>query len=577
MEIKNSFLSRLFKTKPETQEAAGSAEPESTAAEAVKHSPARPVAEAPVEEAPQLCLDLPEDHAIHALCALYREQTGLPANPELSLEGPEDPCLPNRAAELPRLLTAVTSSAGRRLKQTRPPKSSGEEPPALPDLDAQATVFLTKNNLTAWLLVYPPVGNGKPLDREILKQALEKQQVRFGVDEALLDTLPQAPDRYFKLFPAAKGQPPVPGVDGQILEKFPRIRDRKPVADDNDRVDYTNLGLIHNVEQGGEICRIILPTAGTPGRTVQDREVPAKDGKAATVPKGRNTELSEDGQALVATMAGHVEFSGKNFQVKPVMDIPGNVDFSVGNISFLGDVCIRGDVRSGFTVRATGSITIDGVVEACTIEAGRDLVVVKGVQGDSQAVLRAQGSIFAKYLENCCIYAKQDLETECIINCDVYCGGTVTVHSGHGKIIGGKIHAGHMVNAGIVGSRIGNRTDIVLGGQPCEDYDYELLTKEIQDREDAMKRTERQPNSPGKNSRMAKMRMQLSLNRSKLETVEKERELQPQDTDEPRSHSMKCRTVHPGTVLNIGNVIYHFDDMYSPCLARLVDGEIRLI
>ena len=82
MEIKNSFLSRLFKTKPETQEAAGPAEAESTAPEAAKHSPVRPVAEVPVEEAPQLCLDLPEDHAIYALCALYREQTGLPADPE---------------------------------------------------------------------------------------------------------------------------------------------------------------------------------------------------------------------------------------------------------------------------------------------------------------------------------------------------------------------------------------------------------------------------------------------------------------------------------------------------------------
>ncbi|MBD5150696.1 MAG: DUF342 domain-containing protein [Oscillibacter sp.] len=571
MKIKKPFLSRLLKKEPEAKAVA---EPE--VEEVKQHSPVQHEAEVRPK---QHWLELPQEHAMYKLCSLYRQQTGLTVRPELVLEGPEDPCLPDKEgeAELRRLLMFVTSTANKRLKQAQPQKDTGEEQPALPDLDAQAEVFLARNNLTAWLLVYPPVGGGKPLDQAALKQALEKQQVRYGVDQALLDTLVREPGRCFKLFTAARGLAPESGTDGQVIERFPRIREHKPVEDEYEQVDYTNLGLIYNVEQGGEICRIILPTAGTPGRTVQDREIPAKDGRAAAVPKGQNTVISEDGQSLVATMSGHVEFSGQGFHIKPVMDIPGNVDFSVGNISFLGDVCIRGDVRSGFTVKATGSITIDGVVEACIIEAGQDLVVVKGVQGDSQAVLRAEGNIFAKYLENCCVYAKQNLETECIINCDVYCGGTVTAHSGHGKIIGGKVRAAQTVHAGIIGSRVGNRTDVVLGGQPCENFDYDLLVKEIQELEGTIERTERQPNSPDKSKRLTKMRGQLTLAQSRLAAAEKERELQPQEVDEPCGCSMKCRTVHSGTVLSIGNVIHHFDDTLSPCLARLVDGEIQLI
>ena len=571
MKIKKPFLSRLFKKEPEAKAAA---EPE--VKEIKQYSPVQHAVEVQPERHE---LELPQEHAIYKLCDLYRQQTGLMAQPELVLEGPDDPCLPDKEgeAELRRLLMTVTSTANKRLKLAQPQKIAGEEQPILPDLDAQAVVFLAKNNLTAWLLVYPPVGGGMPLDREALDQALEKQQVRYGVDTALLDALVREPGRCFKLFPAARGLAPESGIDGQVIEKFPRVRENKPMEDEYDRVDYANLGLIYNVEQGGEICRIILPTAGTPGRTVQDREVPAKDGKAAAVPKGQNTAVSEDGQSLIATMSGHVEFSGQGFHVKPVMDIPGNVDFSVGNISFLGDVCIRGDVRSGFTVKATGSITIDGVVEACTIEAGQDLVVVKGVQGDSQAVLRAEGSVFAKYLENCCVYARQDLETECIINCDVYCDGTVTARSGHGKIIGGRVRAAQMVNAEIIGSRVGNRTDIILGGQPCENFDYDLLIKEIQELEENIERTERQPNSSDKSKRLTKMRGQLTLSRSRLAEVEKERELQPQEVEEPQGCSMKCHTVHSGTVLSIGNVIHCFDDTLSPCLARLVDGEMQLI
>ena len=67
------------------------------------------------------------------------------------------------------------------------------------------------------------------------------------------------------------------------------------------RVDYTALNLIHNVKQGQEICRLIKPTEGEPGRTVLDTEIPAKSGKSVPLPKGRNTEISEDGTLLVAS------------------------------------------------------------------------------------------------------------------------------------------------------------------------------------------------------------------------------------------------------------------------------------
>lgn len=570
MKFKNSFLSQLFGTKSEAADAA----------EEEARLPVGPPKELQPQEQPRHRLTLPQEHAIYKLWSVYSEQTGWQPKPELALEGPSDPLLPDEEGkrELLRLQMVVNSSANGRFEQIRTQKKPEEgERFTYPDLDAQVTVFLARDCLTAWLLVYPPVGEGKELDREALDQALEKQQVCFGLDEALLDALPQDPERYFKLFPVARGTEPVPGVDGRVVDMFPRSQEKKMSVDEHNRVDYANLDFIHNVDEGSLICRIIPPTDGTPGRTVQDQEISAKNGKAAAVPKGRNTELSEDGRALVASIAGHVEFSGRGFQVRPVLDIPGNVDYSVGNINFVGDVCIHGDVCSGFTVRAMGSITVDGVAEACTLEAGRDLIVTRGVQGDNRAVIRAQGSIFAKYLENSCVYAKLDLETECIISCNVFCGGAVTVRSGHRSVIGGKVHAAHEVSAGIVGSRAGIRTDIVLGGQPCEEFDYELLTKEVKELEEALARIEPQPDSPSKVSQMAKTRMQLRLSQGKLDALEKELELQGQEPQEPGLRRMKCDTVLPGTVLTIAGVVHRFTDKISPCSAKLVDGEIQLI
>lgn len=573
MEFKNSFLSWLFGPKGEAEDV----QEEETAGEPLSVQPA---GEDKPQEQLRHRLKLPADHSFRKLCALYSEQTGLYSKPELVLEGPSEPPMPDQEAnsELLRLQMFVNSSANERVKQIldRQKQMGGENAP-LPDMDAQATVFLSKDCMTAWVLVYPPVGGGRELERKDLDHALDQQQVRFGVDEALLDALPQDPERYFRLISVAKGAGPAHGTDGRVVDLFPRTQERKLTADENNRVDYTNLNFIHNVEQGGVICRIFPPTNGTPGRTVQNQEIPARNGKPASAPKGRNTELSEGGRTLVATITGHVEFSGRSFQVKPVLDIPGNVDFSVGNINFLGDVCIHGDVCSGFSVQAMGTITVGGVVEACTLEAGRDLVVSRGVQGDSQAVLRAQRSIFAKYLENCCVYAKSSLEAECIINCDVFCDGGITVRSGHRSIIGGKVYAAHEVDAGIVGSRVGNRTDIVLGGNPCEEFDYDLLNKEVLELEEEMERTERQPDSPHKISRMSRLRMQLTLGRGKLDALEKDRTQQAMEPQDPGIRRMKCDTVFPGTVLTIGDATHVFRDKLSPCSATLVDDEIQLI
>lgn len=566
----DSLFSRLFGAKP--------GEPEET-------EPERPpVPEPPPAQPPPQCeLLLPPEHSMHRLWSAYCQQAGWIPQPVLRLDLPPGGVMSHQDTqkELARLQMTVNSTANGRLRQLKPkPKKGapeGEPPPPPPDLDAQAVVFTSSSLLTSWLLVYPPCGQGKELDRELLDKALRENKVCFGLDEALLDELPGKQERYFHIFPAAQGRPAVHGVDGRVVDLFPRTAERTVTPDENNRVDYTSLDFVHNVEEGGMICKIIQPTKGTPGRTVQDKEVPARDGKAPAVPSGRNTRLSEDGSALLAAIAGHVEFSGRSFQVRPLLEIPGNVDFSSGNINFLGDVHVRGDIRSGFTVRAMGNITVDGVVEACTVEAGGDLLVSGGVQGDNQAVIRAQRSVFAKYLENASVYVRDSLHTDCIINCNVYCDGSVDVRSGRMTIIGGSVRAAHEVSAGIIGSRMEGRTDIVLGGQPCADFDYDILAQEVRQLEEDLAKTERQPDSPYKLSRMSKERMQLMVNRRKLDQLDREKELLASDPEEAGLRRLTCAEVYPGTVLSIGAAVYRFERKIHPCVATLADGEIRLI
>ena len=47
----------------------------------------------------------------------------------------------------------------------------------------------------------------------------------------------------------------------------------------------------------------------------------------------------------------------------PVYVVPGDVDFSTGNIDFIGSVKVMGSVRNGFSVKAEGNVEIMGRLE----------------------------------------------------------------------------------------------------------------------------------------------------------------------------------------------------------------------
>lgn len=541
----------------------------------------------PVPAGPVTALALPPDHPMILLWSIYSNgnQGAPPPEPLLDLApalrpvAGQDSSAPAvlREDELERELTNLEDFVSRTSRQLLARQvTDDEENGHSPDLDASVNVFLTARDMTAWLLIYPPCGQGAHVTREMLEEALNRARVCFGVDSALLECLPGATERYFTLFLAARGQPPEDGLDGTVEDMFSRNPTRTLTEDEAGRVDFAALELFQNAKKGDVICHIVPPTKGTDGKTVLGKVSSARPGAAAQVPKGRNTELAPNGEDLIATCDGHVEFSGRNFLVKSILEINGNVDYSTGNISALGDVRIRGDLCSGFTVRATGNVTVDGVVEAGTVEAGGDLIVRKGVQGNGQAVLRAYRSIYAKYLENSSAYARENIEAECVINCSVYSDGKITIRSGRGAIIGGQVHAADVISASIIGARSELQTQLFLGGRPCENFERESLLREVQNLTEELEKTSRQPDSPTKKQRMAKMRVQISADKMKLQQFDKEME---KLTDDPnaRKGRMECGIVYPGAEITIDGAFLRVAHETQMCTATLYKGEVVLI
>jgi len=136
-----------------------------------------------------------------------------------------------------------------------------------------------------------------------------------------------------------------------------------------------------------------------------------------------------------------------------------NIDNSTGNINFVGDVVVRGEVLAGFTVQSNKSITVYGAVTGAKLIAGGMINIKSGCLNSK---LRATGNIIVNFFENCKIETDANIEAGSFTFCTVKCGGSITTR-GAGAIIGGTITCLGNINCNVIGTKNFTKTEIVVG------------------------------------------------------------------------------------------------------------------
>lgn len=166
----------------------------------------------------------------------------------------------------------------------------------------------------------------------------------------------------------ARGLAPQHGKNGML--KYHVQLGTTIEINDQEHIDFKEIMVIPKVETGTKLVTIIPPTESKDGMNVTGNVVKAKPGKPAVMKAGKNTEFQEEHQAIFATGSGQVSLISKQIQVLPVYEVKKSVSMETGNIDFNGSIVINGDVPTGFSLKARGDITIQGTVEAATLEAG---------------------------------------------------------------------------------------------------------------------------------------------------------------------------------------------------------------
>lgn len=453
-------------------------------------------------------------------------------------------------------------------------------PPSSWDAHHRLEVQINKTTTKARISLRPPAeGEQETCTLEILHRVLKECRITFGIDEdaleSIFDTHPGSL-LYNTPVVVAFGIPAVEGTDGYVRELFDRTS--KPQFDErpDGTIDFKNMHIVNNVSKGTVICEVINPVQGTIGTSVYNKLLRPRVAKSPSIPRGENVDLvtvDEHVSQLVAAIDGNLVYKDMRFCVEHTFRVNGNVNNSVGNINFTGNVVVTGDVCEGYSIRTNGDVTVYGIVEGASIYAGGNIILQKGINGMGKGILEAQKDVTAKFIENCTVRVGGDIKSESVINSTVEADGSLTL-SGRGTLVGGSITVFGSVEAKIVGSRSYTPINIVLGVTPnmlrertqirqqhkAVLSEFQSLNSDILFLEQAQHLTEEE-----RQKLLEQYKGKLNLVLFKKNRLEKKIQKYADQQSQPLTCTLSCTTAYPPLRITIGNASYRLTNIANMC------------
>jgi len=347
--------------------------------------------------------------------------------------------------------------------------------------DALMSVDIEDQEMKAYVTISPPGPGGCDLSKDAIISFMRSNRIVYGLNQEALQQLEDKPT-YREPMLAAEGQKPQNGRDAEMQFVFETDKTKLRLREAEDgRVNFKELGLIQNVVQGQPLARKIPPKPGVPGHTVTGKIIPARDGRDIAAPLGRNVHLADDGITVVADINGQVTYIAGKINVEKLLSLDGDVSLKTGNIMFLGNVIISGNVDDGFSVKASGNIEIRGNVGKCEIEAEGDIVVHQGINAKSGGAVQAGKNVWAKFVENAHVEAGENIVvSDGIINTTAVAAKKIICQGKRASIVGGSYSACEEVNAKNIGSPVGgSETVIEVGYDPKRKARFDALVQQI--------------------------------------------------------------------------------------------------
>ncbi|MCK8058786.1 MULTISPECIES: DUF342 domain-containing protein [unclassified Fusibacter] len=419
-----------------------------------------------------------------------------------------------------------------------------------------------------------------------LTEALKKKNITFGIDNNALDKIIQSPTLAENVL-VAQGKPHVNGIDGEITYNFNMDMKAKPTMNADGSVDFKNMNFLQTCFKGDVLATRTMPTEGSLGMTVTEKNIRPKPGKIVNFKFGKNIEQTEDGLSIVATETGSIQLEGERVSIIKVLEIKDDVGIKTGNIEFRGKVIINGNVTTGHSVIADDEIIINGIVEGATVKTTGNLFINGGVQGHDQAELNVGGNLVSKFLNNANIYCKGNIEADAIMHSTINCDGSIVVTGRKALIVGGEINVRYNITARVIGSEMGTMTKLRMGVDSTVMNEYQKHLEEVKDMKETItklsqaSRMLRKQFDQTRNPEIKAMLDKTEISRTDYTRQMAEASQKLRDVTDLietlKGSQVKSNEIFPGVKIRMGNSYYNVKARLDHVIIKRDEGDIRAV
>jgi len=322
-------------------------------------------------------------------------------------------------------------------------------------LSLEPLFVITPDAMKATLAIHPALPDGCSLLNTNLSDLLSSAGITYGIDP---DALSQA-QKYisqsepeFNKIVVARGRPASPGKDASLHFKI----EIGPIAGtilENGAIDFRDRKIMVGIQKGQVIAKKRPAIPGESGINILGEETSVPQGKDFKIRVRGDAIFSKETMLVTATRDGILSIVNNNvIKVSSRQIIPGDIDYTTGNIDSRSCVSIRGSVQPGFHVVADGDLEIIGNVMSATIKSQGNVVIKGGITG-TKSVITTEGDCDINFIEQGkiisggrCVVRKQSYYSNIHSGSDIRCRDS-------SKIMGGSLKAEGNITVSNVGSK----------------------------------------------------------------------------------------------------------------------------
>lgn len=213
---------------------------------------------------------------------------------------------------------------------------------------------------------------------EEIKDELRKNGINYGIIEENLIQCTKGETAESIL--VAKGDPLINDEDDTIEYKFNIQNNAKKIIEDNvGRVDFKSIGTVEAIKEGQILAIKHDGKPGQDGKDIAGIVRKHKNGKKLSLKAGEGCIIKDN--TIVSKTSGKPSLKNGVIHVNQLYTISEDVGIKTGNIKFIGNIVIDGEVNEGMKVESGNDIEIKKNVDRSEIKAKGNILINGNIIG----------------------------------------------------------------------------------------------------------------------------------------------------------------------------------------------------